>query len=139
MPHPNRPLLARAAFVAFTTLGLCSFSSGVDEAGKGEHPAAGSTSAGVWTPPLKPASDAGEKAIARIKVAPDLKVSLWAAEPMMGDPNAISVDEKGRVYVAETYRYHGGVHRHPRGDELAGGRPRLQDRGRPRRDDQTAR
>src|SRR3954452_22675627 len=28
---------------------------------------------------------------------------------MLGDPNALCTDEHGRVYVAETYRYHGGV------------------------------
>lgn len=62
-----------------------------------------------WKPPLKKASDAGERAIQKFKVADGLQVKLWAAEPMLGNPNALCTDEKGRIYVAETYRYHGGV------------------------------
>lgn len=62
-----------------------------------------------WKPPLKGPSDAGEKAIAKFKFPDDLKIELWAAEPLLANPNALAVDEKGRVYVAETYRYHGGV------------------------------
>jgi quinoprotein glucose dehydrogenase len=61
-----------------------------------------------WIPPLKPASDAAERAMARMRVPDDLKISLWAAEPMLGNPNALHIDEQGRVFVAETYRYGGG-------------------------------
>jgi quinoprotein glucose dehydrogenase len=89
-------------------LGLFSVVSAQDQPAKGDAPLAG-TPTGDWVPPLKPASDAAERAIARMKVPDDLKISLWAAEPMLGNPNALHVDEKGRVFVAETYRYHGGV------------------------------
>jgi len=74
-----------------------------------QAPAAGAVNtAAEWVPPLKPASDAGERAIARMRVPDDLQIRLWAAEPMLGNPNALHLDEKGRVYVAETYRYGGG-------------------------------
>src|SRR5437868_8569610 len=33
-----------------------------------------------------------------------MKAELWAAEPKLGSPVAISVDDKGRVFVAEEYR-----------------------------------
>ncbi len=62
-----------------------------------------------YAPRIKPASPAAEQAIQKFKIAPGLKVSLWAAEPLLCNPNALCIDEKGRVYVAETNRYHGGV------------------------------
>ena len=39
-----------------------------------------------------------------LKVPEGLKIKLWAAEPMLANPVAISVDEHGKIYVAETYR-----------------------------------
>ena len=36
--------------------------------------------------------------------AKGLKLSLWAREPMLKDPVAISFDDKGRLYVVETAR-----------------------------------
>lgn len=53
-------------------------------------------------------SDA-QKAIARFKLAPGLTASLFAAEPHLQNPVAIATDEKGRWYVAETFRVHKGV------------------------------
>ena len=60
-------------------------------------------------PKLRPASDAGERAMVKMKPAPGLKVSLWAAEPMMANPVALTFDDKGRCYVIETWRFEHGV------------------------------
>ena len=60
-------------------------------------------------PKVSGPSDEGETAIKRFKVAPGLKVDLWAAEPLLANPVAITVDEKGRWYVAETFRHSDGV------------------------------
>ncbi|HEY2586712.1 MAG TPA: HEAT repeat domain-containing protein [Tepidisphaeraceae bacterium] len=60
-------------------------------------------------PKLKPASDAGERALLKMKPAPGLKVDLWAAEPMLANPVALSFDEHGRCYVVETWRFEHGV------------------------------
>src|ERR1700730_2381319 len=49
------------------------------------------------------------KAIARFKVPPGFKVDLWAAEPMLGNPVSFCIDEKGRIFVAETYRFNRGT------------------------------
>jgi quinoprotein glucose dehydrogenase len=59
--------------------------------------------------PVKTDDGGAERAIANFKVAPGLKVKLWAAEPMLSNPNALSVDEKGRVYVSEANRFKAGV------------------------------
>jgi quinoprotein glucose dehydrogenase len=60
-------------------------------------------------PFVAPASNEGELAIKGIKPAAGLKVDLWAAEPMLANPVAFCFDEKGRVYVCETFRLGAGV------------------------------
>jgi quinoprotein glucose dehydrogenase len=45
----------------------------------------------------------------KFKLAPGLKVDLWAAEPQLANPVAFCIDERGRIYVAETHRLHQGV------------------------------
>ena len=52
---------------------------------------------------------AGELAIKQFKVAPGLRVDLWAAEPLLANPVAFAPDAQGRWYVAETFRLHAGV------------------------------
>lgn len=60
-------------------------------------------------PALAPASKEGELRIKQFKTPPGLKVELWAAEPMLGNPVAFTVDERGRVFTSETYRYRSSV------------------------------
>ncbi len=63
----------------------------------------------VAEPEVAPASDEGRQAMERMKLADGLRVSLWAAEPMLANPVAFNLDERGRVFVAETYRYRTSV------------------------------
>jgi quinoprotein glucose dehydrogenase len=58
---------------------------------------------------VDPASDAAEQAIKNFKVPEGLKISLWAAEPMLANPVAFTFDEKGRLFVSETHRYRTSV------------------------------
>ncbi len=60
-------------------------------------------------PEVDSASDEGTQALARMKLPPGLVASLWAAEPMFANPVAFNFDEKGRVFVAETFRYRTSV------------------------------
>ncbi len=60
-------------------------------------------------PLLAPASGEGVARIQQFKIAPGLKVNLWASEPMLANPVAFSVDEQGRVWTSETYRYRTSV------------------------------
>ena len=62
-----------------------------------------------YPPPVQPASDEAEAAIKRFRVPKGLKVELAAAEPLLANPVAFSIDEHGRFYVAETFRLHAGV------------------------------
>ena len=55
-----------------------------------------------------PTSEA-ELDLKKLQVAPGLKIELFASEPQLANPVAISVDEKGRVFVAETHRYKSSI------------------------------
>jgi quinoprotein glucose dehydrogenase len=83
-----------------------------------------SLSADPNEPFVAPASEEGERAISRIRTPAGLKLELWAAEPMLANPVAIAIDERGRIYVAETYRQKHGAednreHGHWLDDDLA--------------------
>ena len=55
-------------------------------------------------PKVAAASNEGRAALARFQVPRGFKVDLVAAEPMLANPVALSIDEKGRFFVAETFR-----------------------------------
>ncbi|WP_165221735.1 DUF7133 domain-containing protein [Aquisphaera insulae] len=62
-----------------------------------------------YNPTIAAASDEGEKAIRGFRVPEGLKVELYAAEPLLANPVAFCFDEKGIMYVAETFRHSAGV------------------------------
>ncbi len=51
-------------------------------------------------PPIDP-----ELAITQFKAPKGFKIDLFAAEPQLVNPVSFSLDEQGRVFVAETFRY----------------------------------
>jgi quinoprotein glucose dehydrogenase len=53
--------------------------------------------------------DAATNAIKTFKLDGQLKAELFAAEPLLKNPVSFSQDEKGRWYIAETYRQEHGV------------------------------
>lgn len=63
----------------------------------------------AYNPTVHPDNGDGEKAIKRFQYDKALKVELWAAEPMLANPVCFTFDEKGRCYVAETFRHSAGV------------------------------
>ncbi len=65
--------------------------------------------AAPYVPKIAPASNEGERALEAFKLPEGMVGSLFAAEPMMANPVAFAIDEKGRVYVAETFRQQHGV------------------------------
>ncbi len=77
-----------------------------------------------YTPYVAPASDEGQKALKQFRVPEGVAVKLWAAEPLLANPVSFCFDEKGRCFVAETFRLHHGVtdnrnHRYWLDDDLA--------------------
>jgi quinoprotein glucose dehydrogenase len=93
-------VIALAAMVAGTAQHPSRLFAADEDFGKGE-------SADI--PKLHAASDAAERAIAKMRAAPGLKVELWAAEPMLANPVALNFDNKGKCYVVETWRFEHGV------------------------------
>ncbi|MFG0334714.1 MAG: PVC-type heme-binding CxxCH protein, partial [Maioricimonas sp. JB049] len=62
-----------------------------------------------YQPEIAPASDEGKLAIQGFKIPDGVEVELFAAEPMLANPVAFCIDERGRVFVAETFRQSKGV------------------------------
>jgi len=63
----------------------------------------------VQEPDLPDGTERATKQMAGFRVPTGLKVELYAAEPKLASPVAISLDEKNRVYVAEEYRFSAGT------------------------------
>ena len=64
--------------------------------------------------PTQPREVAGfppeaEQALQAVTLAEGMEASLFAAEPLLANPVALSIDPRGRVYVCETYRVSRGV------------------------------
>lgn len=57
-------------------------------------------------------------AMKAFKADPGMKIELWASEPLLGNPVSFAPDEKGRWYVAESYRQEG---RQVNGKPVVGG------------------
>lgn len=55
------------------------------------------------------ASDDPLKTLKRLQLPVGLEAELWAAEPMLVNPIAFAFDERGRIYVAESFRVGAGV------------------------------
>jgi quinoprotein glucose dehydrogenase len=62
-----------------------------------------------YNPKVLPASDEAEKAMKRFRLPVGVEARVWAAEPLLANPVSFCFDEKGRVFVAETFRLHHGV------------------------------
>ena len=70
---------------------------------------AGKESVGAWKPRIEKASDEAQLAIGQFRLPQGFKAELVAAEPMLANPVCFHIDEHGRFYVVETFRYKGGV------------------------------
>src|SRR6185295_9316853 len=55
-------------------------------------------------PRIAPASKEAEQAISGFKVPAGLKVEVVAAEPLLANPVAFFIDNRGRFFVCETFR-----------------------------------
>lgn len=60
-------------------------------------------------PLVQPASDKAEQMRSGLKVPSGMKIDLWAAEPLLADPVAMSFDNRGRLYIAEHHRNRHGT------------------------------
>ena len=79
------------------------------KAGDEKKAAEASSPSKPFDPAIAPASDEAQRAMRSFRVPAGLTVELFAAEPMLANPVAFCIDEKGVVYVAETFRLSDGV------------------------------
>ena len=110
---PLLRVVALTAAVIFVLRPLPAADAAKDEEGADEAPSAVGKVKDVGSrkaaPEIAPASDEAKQAIKRMHVPDGLEIKLWAAEPMLANPVAFNFDEKGRIFVAETYRYRSSV------------------------------
>jgi len=78
-------------------------------AGDDAPDAKSASEAKLYAPRIAPASDEARLAMQSFRVPSGLAVELFAAEPLLANPVAFCVDEKGVFYVAETFRHGAGV------------------------------
>ncbi|QDU29732.1 Cytochrome c [Anatilimnocola aggregata] len=64
---------------------------------------------GQVDPPLPDGTREAQAKIAALRMPKGLKVELFAAEPRLASPVALCLDEQGRVYVAEEFRFNRGT------------------------------
>src|SRR5262245_23753063 len=91
--------VARVWAAAIVT--ILASTAGGDEPKRVTGPGAGAPS---YAPRIASASQEAERAIRAFRVPAGLKVELFAAEPLLANPVAFCIDEKGAAYVAETFR-----------------------------------
>ncbi|QOV89311.1 DUF7133 domain-containing protein [Humisphaera borealis] len=101
-----KPLRRAVACVAVTLLAATPF---VIRAADGEDDPNASKAATKPTMYVAPASDEGEAAIKQFSMPKGWKAELFAAEPRLANPVCLSIDDKGRVYVVETFRRRNSV------------------------------
>ena len=62
-----------------------------------------------YNPQVQGPSNEAQQAIKRFRLPTGVEVRVWAAEPLLANPVCFCFDEKGRCFVAETFRLHRGV------------------------------
>jgi len=97
---PNLPLL----FLRITAFGVASMltaSAITDEALPKTE--------GTANPEALPSADPEKALLSTIKWPEEMVAKLFAREPYVQDPTAITFDEQNRLYIAETHRFERGV------------------------------
>ena len=64
----------------------------------------------VYDPKVPPNFEEAKQAMSLFQMPDGFKVKVWAAEPQLINPVAMSIDTRGRIWIAETNRFRqGGV------------------------------
>lgn len=81
----------RLAFIVLTTIATLAHAQGITD------------------PPPPDGTEAAIRQIAGFRLPEKMKIALFAAEPKLASPVAFCLDEKGRVFVAEEFRFNRGT------------------------------
>lgn len=60
-------------------------------------------------PTVAAASEEAAQQLANFRLPKGWKASVWAAEPLVANPVAFAIDDRGRVYLCESFRQEQGV------------------------------
>jgi quinoprotein glucose dehydrogenase len=99
-------MTVRFLHIVITLLSIASAAWAVP-ASEGSTPAQDNPSPLV-VPDVPPAFELATKQIKRLTLSPGLSAEVFAAEPQLTNPVAMTTDEKGRFWVVETFRFDGG-------------------------------
>jgi quinoprotein glucose dehydrogenase len=105
----RKPVLIEKAFAWGWAFALALAAGPAVSAGDDRKTTATGPQAEAYSPSIAPESDQAKRAMRAFRVPPGLTVELFAAEPLVANPVAFCIDEKGVVYVAETFRHGAGV------------------------------
>jgi quinoprotein glucose dehydrogenase len=100
---PFLSVLRHAILVAFLGLPIVASAAEISAAEGKDRELKGPER--VAEPKRMQASDEPLKAMKKFQLPAGFSASPWASEPLLGNPVAFTIDEKGRVFVAETFRY----------------------------------
>src|SRR5215216_5372272 len=100
MTPTNRKLSYRSHFAVAAALALVGASAALGQ-GLPKQP---QEKVDYSKPPAFKEADEASKGF---KVPKGFKVNVFAAEPQLVNPVALTTDERGRIYVIETFRYRG--------------------------------
>ncbi len=99
-----RKFALASSYLRFACIGVFSILSA--SALTDEPPA---TTEGTANPNAVPSLDEEKAILANIKAPEGMVTKLFAREPDVQDPTAITFDEQNRLYIAETHRFERGV------------------------------
>jgi len=88
---------------------IATHAAALAHAGDDAPAAKAASAAKPYAPRIAPASEEARLAMRSFRVPPGLAVELFAAEPLLANPVAFCVDEKGVFCVADTFRHGTGV------------------------------
>ncbi len=107
MTRPLACSFPRLFAVTFLALPLATRAADIAPAAPGSN--ALKPPARLAEPQVQSASDEPEKQLKKTTIPDGFKTDVWASEPLLGNVVAFSIDEKGNLFTAETYRYRTSV------------------------------
>jgi quinoprotein glucose dehydrogenase len=101
--------LSRSQFWLCLSMTIGVSIAGITRAADEPGPATAKDRSQSYSPLIEPASGGASLAMQSFSIPKGLNVELFAAEPLLANPVAFCIDEKGVFYVAETFRLGTGV------------------------------
>ncbi|TWU15325.1 PVC-type heme-binding CxxCH protein [Allorhodopirellula heiligendammensis] len=108
-PHPDQPAFQyrQPIGLILSLFALAAAGLAANDGAAADVAGAGPTRAAVAE--VAPASDEPAESMSAIRIEPEWRIDLFAAEPEIANIVAFDIDNRGRVFVCETFRQNRGV------------------------------